>query len=214
MTTAERPIVAAFDVDGTLTTRDCVVPFLQRVSGSARLLTRIAARPAALAGAAIRRDRDRLKAMAMRAAFTGRATTAVEAVGTAFAEHVHRSWLRPDTPRRLAWHQDEGHRVVLVSASLGAYLYPLADLLGVEDVLCTEAVVGDDGRYTGAMVGANCRGPEKVRRLRSWMADAGLADATLWAYGDSAGDRELLACADRALLVKDIIVPRVPVGAP
>ena len=208
-----RPVVAAFDVDGTLTTRDCVVPFLQRMSGRARLVSRIAARPLALTGAAIRRDRDRFKALAMRAAFTGRATAAVEALGATFAEHVHGSWLRPDTPRRLAWHQSEGHRIVLVSASLGAYLHPLGALLGVDDVLCTEAVVGDDGRYTGAMVGANCRGPEKVRRLRAWMAAEGLDDATLWAYGDSAGDRELLASADQPFLVKDIVLTPTPAGA-
>jgi phosphatidylglycerophosphatase C len=80
-------------------------------------------------------------------------------------------------------------------------------------VLCTEAVVGDDGRYTGAMVGANCRGPEKVRRLRAWMDEQGLGDAMLWAYGDSAGDRELLASADQAFLVKDIVLSPAPVGA-
>jgi len=212
MSPPDRPVVAAFDVDGTLTTRDCVVPFLQRMAGRARLVTRIAVRPAALTSAAIRRDRDRLKAVAMRAAFAGRAASTVEALGATFAEHVHRSWLRPDTPRRLAWHQSEGHRIVLVSASLGAYLRPFGALLGVDDVLCTEAVVGPDGRYTGAMVGANCRGAEKVRRLRTWMVEQGLDDATLWAYGDSAGDRELLAAADQAFLVKDLVVTAVPAG--
>ena len=29
-----RPIVAAFDVDGTVTVRDCVVPFLRQVGGT------------------------------------------------------------------------------------------------------------------------------------------------------------------------------------
>jgi len=210
----ERPVVAAFDVDGTLTTRDCVVPFLQRLSGRARLAARVAARPLAVTSAAIRRDRDRFKAVALRAAFAGRASAAVDALGATFAEHVHGSWLRPDTPRRLAWHQAEGHRIVLVSASLGAYLHPLGGLLGVDDVLCTEAVVGDDGRCTGAMVGANCRGPEKVRRLRSWMDEQDLGGATLWAYGDSAGDRELLASADQAFLVKGVVLSPTPVGAP
>ena len=32
-TVPARPVVAAFDVDGTLTTRDCVVPFLVAVAG-------------------------------------------------------------------------------------------------------------------------------------------------------------------------------------
>jgi phosphatidylglycerophosphatase C len=99
-----------------------------------------------------------------------------------------------------------------VSASLGVYLRPLGTLLGVHDVLCTEAVLGDDGVYTGEMIGANCRGPEKVRRLQSWLAEHDLGDSELWAYGDSAGDRELLAAADQAFLVKGIVLPRAPSG--
>jgi phosphoserine phosphatase len=39
-----------------------------------------------------------------------------------------------------------------------------------------------------------------------------LTDSTVWAYGDSVGDRELLARADHALLVKNTVVPAVPAG--
>ncbi|HRE03597.1 MAG TPA: HAD-IB family hydrolase, partial [Ilumatobacteraceae bacterium] len=103
--------------------------------------------------------------------------------------------LRPDTSARLAWHQRQGHQVVLVSASLGAYLRPLAERLGLDGVLCTDGVVGADGRYTGDLRDGNCRGPEKQRRLAEWMFANGVADAPVWAYGDSTGDREMLAAA-------------------
>lgn len=124
--------------------------------------------------------------------------------------------MRPDTVARLAWHRAEGHRVVLVSASLRSYLTPLGEHLGADAVLCTDVEVGADGRLTGRLAGANCRGPEKVARLRRWLAGAGLErDAVeLWAYGDSAGDRELLAAADRPLLVAGVTVPARPDGAP
>lgn len=202
--------VAAFDFDGTLSTRDCVVPFLETLAGRSRLVAGMAVRPLAIADALLRRDRDRFKAVALRAAFAGREAAAVQQLGRSFAETVHSGWLRSDTPQRLAWHQREGHKVVLVSASLGAYLHPLGELLGVDAVLCTEAVVGSDGRYTGEMLGQNCRGPEKVLRLRTWLAEMKLDDAELWAYGDSAGDRELLAAADHDLLVKNRQVPAEP----
>lgn len=41
------PIVAAFDVDGTLTVRDCVRPFLERLGGKTGLLVAVGRRPAA-----------------------------------------------------------------------------------------------------------------------------------------------------------------------
>ncbi len=206
-------VVVAFDVDGTLTTRDCVLPFLRQLAGRARLAVGVAARPAAMTNALIRRDRDRFKAVAMRAAFAGRTAATVEVLGTEFARTVHGGWLRSDTAGRLAWHTAQGHHVVLVSASLGSYLHPLGKLLGVDDVLCTEAVLGDDGRYTGAIVGANCRGPEKVRRLHAWMDQRELRGARLWAYGDSAGDREMLAAADHRFLVKGVVISATPGGS-
>ena len=39
----DRVRVAAFDVDGTITRRDCVVPFLRRVAGTATLGRRLVA---------------------------------------------------------------------------------------------------------------------------------------------------------------------------
>jgi phosphatidylglycerophosphatase C len=206
------PTVAAFDVDGTLTTRDCVVPFLQQLGGRARLTAGVLAQPVGLANAIIRRDRDRFKALAVRAAFAGRLASVVDGLGQIYAESVHARWMRPDTNRRLAWHRSEGHRVVLVSASLGSYLHPLGRLLGADGVLCTEAAVGEDGRYTGAIVGGNCRGPEKMRRLRAWMHEMDLDDAELWAYGDSPGDRELLAMAQHRFDVKDVEISAEPVS--
>ena len=195
--------VAAFDFDGTLTTRDCVVPFLELIAGRARLIGGIVSHPLAAASAAVHRDRDRFKTLAVRACFAGREVSSIALAGDSFADCIRRSWLRSDTVQRLEWHQREGHHVVLVSASLGPYLHPLGTMLGVDAVLCTEVVFGADQRYTGELEGGNCRGPEKVRRLTTWLAERNLERAELWAYGDSSGDRELLASADHACLVKD-----------
>jgi HAD superfamily hydrolase (TIGR01490 family) len=101
---------------------------------------------------------------------------------------------RPEMVDRIRWHQGEGHAVVLVSASLRAYLDPVVEHLGLDGVCAVELEVGDDGRLTGQMIGANCRGAEKVRRLHEWLG--GEAPSRLWAYGNSSGDRELLAAAD------------------
>lgn len=196
---ASRRTVAAFDLDGTLTTRDCVTPFLQRVAGRA-LACRVARHPIAVAVALARGDRDDLKELATRA-LAGMRAADIAVAGEAFAHDVHRAWLREDTLARLDRHRALGHVTVIVSASYAVYVEPLSRLLGVDGALATLLEEDPEGILTGELSGPNCRGPEKERRLRAWLGERGLHDAVVWAYGDSAGDRELLALADHPVLV-------------
>jgi len=211
MTETSQVDVAAFDVDGTLTVRDCVRPFLLRVGGWPAVSRAVLGHPMASLTAAARRDRDRLKELIVGGVLRGRNVAQVEALGEAFAEQVHDGWLRSDMVARLRWHQRAGHRIVLVSASLGPYLRPLGRRLGVDGVLCAEPKQAGE-EFTDGLAGANCRAAEKVRRLEAWLRDRRLDHATVWAYGDSAGDRELLARADHSLLVTRSLVSAVPAG--
>ncbi len=52
------------------------------------------------------------------------------------------------------------------------------------------------GVLTGRYQGANCRGEEKLRRLRAWMDEPGPTPTGLWAYGNSRGDLRMLRAAD------------------
>jgi phosphatidylglycerophosphatase C len=208
---SERVEVAAFDVDGTLTVRDCVRPFLVEVAGWRGLAAAVARKPQVVARAAVLRDRDRFKELMVGGVLRGRAIEQVELLGERFATLVHDSWLRADTVSRLRWHQRMGHRIVLVSASLSPYLRPLGRRLGVDAVLCAEPLREGDA-FADGLDGANCRAAEKVRRLEEWLAAQHIDEATIWAYGDSDGDRELLARADHPLLVKDTTVSPVPAG--
>ncbi len=209
MTTSQRPVVAAFDVDGTLTTRDCVTPFLYRTV-RVRAAIALLRRPVVVARAIVRRDRDSLKATVCKA-FAGMDAKAVEARGVTFAEEIEKRWLRPDTFARLRQHRELGHAVVLVSASLDPYLVPFGSSIGAAGVVCTELERDPHGVLTGKLAGPNCRGPEKVRRLEKWLAVSGLADAVVWAYGDSAGDDALLARADHPIRVGRGCVSAKPV---
>jgi phosphatidylglycerophosphatase C len=159
---------------------------------------------------ASRRDRDGLKAAAAAAAFTGQPIERVQEIADDFARSVHSSGLRDDIVAKLDSHRDRGDTVVLVSASFEVYLRPLAELLGADDVLAARLEVGPDGRLTGLLAGPNCRGPEKVVRLHAWLDErvGGRTGAHVTAYGDSAGDRELLADADVAHWVGRGAMPR------
>ena len=203
-----RPVVAAFDVDGTLTTQDCVVPFLRRAAGW-RLGPALLRHPVALAGALARRDRDRLKELAS-TALAGRDADAIGRLGEAFARDFVAARLRDDTTARLARHRELGHTVILASASFEAYLEPLGSSLEVDGVVCTRLERDASGRLTGRLLGANCRGPEKARRVLAWLTEAGLDGAELWAYGDSPGDAELLAAADHPVRVDGVRIALDP----
>lgn len=201
--------VAAFDWDGTLTTRDCVVPFMTRIAGTTALARRLLASPGSLTSSVIRRDRDRLKELGVAAAFTERLVADVDTQGRRYAEHMVQRWLRPDTVARLRWHQAKGHLVVVVSASLSPYLHHAGRHVGVDAVVCSELDLRND-RYTGTLASPNCRGDQKVLRLRAWL-DAHAPDAVVgWAYGDSRGDDALLASAHRAVRVGRRRIDAVP----
>lgn len=207
-------VVAAFDVDGTLTRRDCVVPFLVRVGGRRALVAAALRNPLLLLFTALGRgDRDRLKALVVGRLVRGRRAADLERIGKTFAVEDIARWLRPDTVMRLRNHQRLGHRVVFVSASLAPYLGPLAHEVigGVDAVLCTELEVDESGNCTGRLAGLNCRGPEKRRRLNAWLAGR---RAVLWAYGNSSGDSEMLAMSRHAVRVNRRPIAVDPTAAP
>jgi phosphatidylglycerophosphatase C len=197
----ERParVVAAFDFDGTITKRDTVLPFLVDVAGPARVASALLRDAPELVRVALRRgDRDAVKSKLVARVLGGMSYGDVASRGRAYAQRVVDRWLRPATVARLRWHVAQGHDVVIVSASLDPYLHEVAKKLGVASVLCTTLDVDENGMVTGGLSGGNCRGPEKVARLRAHLDGA---PASLWAYGDSSGDDELLAVADQAVRV-------------
>ena len=205
------PGVAAFDVDHTLTTSDCVVPFLRRLAGGVGLARVVLRRPGRVARSLARRDRDAFKEAVVGAVYEGRMVADVDAVGEVFAIDIERARLRDDVVARLQWHQSQGHRTLFVSASMRAYLDPLARLLGVDHVLCTD-VVAEGERYTDRLAGGNCRGEEKQRRLQQWLTEEGLRDVPLWAYGDSKSDQPMLDMATHPVWVAKATVLAVPAG--
>jgi len=187
--------LVAFDFDGTLTVRDSFTAFLRWRAGPALYglgLARLL--PAALAYL-IHRDRGRIKAAAARVFLHGLTRERLEAEARAFASAALPSLMRPDA--RAAWDDwgRRGVRRVIVTASPVTVVRPFAEALGAEEIIGTELAYDAQGRVTGAFTTANCRGPEKVRRLE---ARFGPGVRLLAAYGDTAGDREMLALADTA----------------
>lgn len=203
--------IAAFDFDETLTSSDSVVPFMRLMASRRRMGAGVARRGIRTFQALARRDRHLLRSVATEVVFTGRPIGDVEQLAEDFGNTIVDGMLRSDTVARLDWHRRQGHLVVIVSASYEQYVHVVGDRLGVDGVVATRLEVAD-GRCTGRLDGPNCRGPEKVRRLDGWLADRDLrrSDLTLWAYGDSVGDRELLEWADHPVWVTEPLTSVAP----
>jgi HAD superfamily hydrolase (TIGR01490 family) len=195
--------VAAFDFDGTLIQGDSFLLFLLRLCGPYRLSRAFTASTLALLlTGRFRLDRDASKADLVARLLTGYPAARLEAESEGFSRELVRR-IRPALGARMDWHRAQGHRLLLVSASLETYLEPVGHSLGFDAVLATCLEVGPDKRLTGRLEGRNCRGQEKEIRLRAWLeANLSGAPTELWAYGDGSGDRELLAMADHPQLIR------------
>ena len=194
---AGKSVVAAFDFDGTLTHRDTLLPFLLHTLGAAAVARHSFILSPTLAGYALGLIRnDIAKERVFVRCLAGMNMNSLQQVGERFAAHVLPDLLRQEAMQRLKWHQQQGHRCVVISASLELYVRPWAIMAGFDDVIATRLETREDGGITGKLSGANCYGIEKVRRLETLL---GTRDGyTLYAYGDSRGDRELLGFADFA----------------
>ena len=197
---AKRPVVAAFDFDGTLTHRDTLLPFLIRSLGWPKLLRSLLLSAPWLAAYALRlMSNHRAKARLLQVSLAGWSTVRAQREAEHFVDHYLSGQWRAWGLQQLVQHQRQGHRCVIVSASPGIYLHAVGVSLGVDAVLCTEMET-EGGRYSGRMATPNCHGEQKVLRLQAWLR-ATLGEGALpelHAYGDTCGDLPLLHLADHA----------------
>lgn len=192
-----RPVVAAFDFDGTVTRGDSLLPFLHFAAGTGRFVVRMAASLPTLAGYAAGWIRNDLaKEWVLQRFFSGMPIATLNIVGANFARERLPALVRPEAIARLNWHREQRHRCVLVSASLQLYLQPWANAVGFDHVIGSELELRSGRFVTGRLAGGNCHGAEKLRRLQQLLGPR--SGYYLYAYGDSRGDSELLAAADSA----------------
>jgi phosphatidylglycerophosphatase C len=139
---------------------------------------------------------DQAKERLFRALLAGRDLEQLTAVSRLFALSHLVDRHREEVFARLLWHRSRGDDVVIVSASPQLYVDVVAEQLGADGAIGTRLAVDPDGRLTGGYDGRNCRGEEKLRRTREWI-DARHYDTApeIYAYGNSRGDRRLLAIA-------------------
>ena len=187
--------IVAFDFDGTLTTRDTLIAFIRYACGTPRFLLGFLLHAPLLVMMKLRLySNGKAKQRLFTWFFRGMPFESFDALCQSFAR-THRHLLRPETVRLLEQALTEGAEVLVVSASIDNWVQPFFPSV---TVLGTQIEVVD-GRLTGRFLTPNCYGQEKVRRILALHPDR--SSYRLTAYGDSRGDRELLAFADEAHMV-------------
>ena len=192
----------AFDFDGTLTTRDTLIAFIRYACGTPRFLLGFLLHAPLLVLMKLRLySNGKAKQRLFSWFFRGMPLEAFDALCQSFAS-THRHLLRPETVCLLQQALSEGAEVLVVSASIDNWVRPFFSTFHIPHstfhILCTQIEV-IDGRLTGRFLTPNCYGQEKVRRILALYPDR--SSYHLTAYGDSRGDRELLAFADEAHMV-------------
>ncbi len=192
--------VALFDFDGTLTKGDSLFPFLYRTRGALRLFADLVVVSPWLLGYLTRLvTNNAAKQALLTQCLGGCSLESIRKIADEFIQADLPSMLRPDIMRRLRFHQDRGDMCVLVSASLSVYLEPWGQSVGFHHIISTWLEVDSQQRITGSLSGGNCHGQEKVVRISKLLAGHDVDHIT--AYGDSAGDRAMLAFSDTAYWV-------------
>ncbi len=106
----------------------------------------------------------------------------------------------PKADKLIAKHRQQGHFILIITATNGFITTPIAHWLGVDDILATtpEQV---DGRYTGKPMGIPCFQDGKVLRLQQWLEDRAFSLKGSYFYSDSINDLPLLRLVDNPVVV-------------
>jgi HAD superfamily hydrolase (TIGR01490 family) len=109
-----------------------------------------------------------------------------------FLEEKIRPIMLPAAAKLLQKHRDQGHTLMIITATNDFVTGPIAESLAVDYLIATRAeMIGE--RYTGEVDGVPCYREGKVQRLHEWLQqhkDHSLAES--WFYSDSHNDLPLL----------------------
>jgi len=194
--------VALFDFDGTLTYSDTMVPFMISAIGRIKFVLALFKSSPWLMGRLLHICSTRsAKEALFGSCFKGMSYAAFKRAGTDFAKNNLHKVLCKDMVDRLDRFADNKNcKVFIVSASMEEWVAPFFNGRHIK-YITTIPDVGPDGCLTGRFASGNCKGMEKVRRLMEVFPD--IESREIYAFGNSSGDRDMLAIAQHPQWVKN-----------
>ena len=184
--------IAFFDFDGTITTDDSLLKFIRFVVGDRRFLLGLVVLSPMLVLYKLKLIPNyKAKQYMLSWFFKGMSKDAFLKVANEYSlVHIDKI-LRPKAIEKINWHKNQGHKVVVVSASIECWLRPWCEKNSLE-LIATKLEIKDD-IVTGKLLSKNCYGVEKVNRIKEIY---NLKDFEyIYSYGDSIGDKQMLELA-------------------
>ena len=187
-----------FDFDGTLTTSDTLLEFIKYAKGRGRfLMVFLMYSPLLVMMKLHLYPNWKAKQQIFAHLFAGMRIEKFNALCRGFAEE-NQHLLRPKGITLVHEALVAGAQVFIVSASIDNWVRPFFDIRNLKgvQVLGTQIEV-EDGKLTGRFKSNNCYGKEKVHRIAEVLKSFERSEYEIEAFGDSRGDKEMLAFADK-----------------
>jgi phosphatidylglycerophosphatase C len=190
--------IYCFDFDGTLTTSDTLLEFIKYAKGRGRfLMVFLMYSPLLVLMKLHLYPNWKAKQQIFAHLFAGMRIEKFDALCRGFAEESQHL-LRPKGITLMHEALVAGAQVFIVSASIDNWVRPFFDIRNLKgvQVLGTQIEV-EDGKLTGRFKSNNCYGKEKVHRIAEALKSFERSEYEIEAFGDSRGDKEMLAFADK-----------------
>lgn len=189
-----------FDLDGTITRRDTLVPYVLTFAARSgwRLIAALGVLPMLFRFALGNADRGLLKGALLHAAMRDVDRAAIDTWNRSYLPEVVQNDVFPDARRAIDAHRAAGDHLVLMTATVDLYADALGALLGFDEVICSR-VRWSGERLDGRLDGPNVRDVEKRRRLI--MTARRFPEHRIVAYGNSTPDLPHMREANEAVMV-------------
>lgn len=188
-----KPGIAFFDFDGTITKKDTLLEFVKFTHGPLRFfLGFLVNSPWLIAYKLGIISNQKAKEKVLNYFFGGMKSGLFNNHCQNFVEQKIPGILRPDAISEINKLVAEGVEVVIVSASPENWVQLWAANIKA-DCLSTRLKTEDE-KISGYILGKNCHGDEKVRRIKEKYNLAYYK--RIYAYGDSSGDKPMLELAE------------------
>jgi phosphatidylglycerophosphatase C len=192
---ANHTVLALFDFDGTLTKQDTMFAFIRYAKGDiVFFLGMLLLLPLLVLYKIHLIPNHVAKRCLLTFFFNNKDYTEFINEGKNFCDKKLIGLIRSNGLEKIKWHQQQNHRVIIVSASWQEWIKPWTDKHNIE-LICTQPEVKNQ-KLTGKFSTPNCNGQEKVNRIKEYI-DLSLYKE-IFAYGDTNGDVPMLSLATQS----------------